>query len=63
MAAPMLRALRAGGRDAVTALIGQITASIRAICLLTGCRFAKDLASAPRHLGAPLRAFLDDLHL
>jgi isopentenyl-diphosphate delta-isomerase len=63
MAAPMLRAQRAGGRDAVTALIQQIVASIRAICLLTGCRSAKNLASAPRHLGAPLRAYLDDLRL
>jgi isopentenyl-diphosphate Delta-isomerase len=63
MAAPMLRAQRTGGKDAVTALIGQITASIRAVCLLTGCRSARNLASAPRHLGAPLRAFLDDLHL
>jgi isopentenyl diphosphate isomerase/L-lactate dehydrogenase-like FMN-dependent dehydrogenase len=61
MAAPMLRAQRAGGRAAVTALIAQITASIRAICLLTGCRSVRDLAGAPRHLGAPLRAFLDDL--
>ncbi|HEX2690665.1 MAG TPA: type 2 isopentenyl-diphosphate Delta-isomerase [Kofleriaceae bacterium] len=63
MAAPMLRAQRAGGRDAVAALIQQIVASIRAICLLTGCRSAKNLASAPRHLGAPLRAYLDDLRL
>jgi len=61
MAAPMLRAQRAGGRAAVTALIGQITASIRSICLLTGCRSVRDLARAPRHLGAPLRAFIDDL--
>jgi isopentenyl-diphosphate delta-isomerase len=61
MAAPMLRAQRAGGRAAVTALLAQITASIRAICLLTGCRSARDLARAPRHLGAPLRAFLDDI--
>jgi isopentenyl-diphosphate delta-isomerase len=63
MAAPMLRAQRAGGRAAVAALIAQITASIRTICLLTGCRSARDLSSAPRHLGAPLRAYLDDLHL
>ncbi len=63
MAAPMLRAQRAGGRAAVTALIEQIIASIRAICLLAGCRSARELALAPRHLGAPLRAFLDDLHL
>ena len=63
MAAPMLRAQRAGGRAAVTALIEQIIGSIRAICLLAGCRSARELARAPRHLGAPLRAFLDDLHL
>jgi isopentenyl-diphosphate Delta-isomerase len=63
MAAPMLRAQRAGGRAAVAAAIAQVTAAIRAVCLLTGCRSARDLASAPRHLGAPLRAFLDDLDL
>jgi isopentenyl-diphosphate delta-isomerase len=61
MAAPMLRAQRAGGSAGVAALIAQVTASIRAICLLTGCRAAADLARAPRHLGAPLRTFLDDL--
>ena len=61
MAAPMLRAQRAGGAAAVAALIAQIVASIRAVCLLTGCRTVADLARAPRHLGAPLRAFLDDL--
>ena len=63
MAAPMLRAQRAGGQAAVAALIAQITASIRSICLLAGCQSARDLAGAPRHLGAPLRAYLDDLHL
>lgn len=61
MAAPMLRAQRAGGTAAVTALIGQVVAAIRAVCLLTGSRTARDLARAPRHLGAPLRAYLDDL--
>lgn len=61
MAAPMLRAQRAGGEPAVRALIAQIVGSIRAVCLLTGCSAATDLARAPRHLGAPLRAFLDDL--
>jgi len=63
MAAPMLRAQRAGGRAAVTSLIEQIIGSIRAICMLTGCRSARDLERAPRHIGGPLRAFLDDLHL
>ncbi len=61
MAAPMLRAQRAGGADGVRAAIDRVTDSIRAVCLLTGCRTPFDLARAPRHLGAPLRAFLDDL--
>ncbi len=61
MAAPMLRAQRAGGEEAVRALIAQIVGSIRSVCLLTGCAAASDLKRAPRHLGAPLRAFLDDL--
>jgi isopentenyl-diphosphate delta-isomerase len=61
MAAPMLRAQRGGGSEGVAALIAQVAASVRAVCLLTGCRSVRDLAGAPRHLGAPLRAFLDDL--
>jgi isopentenyl-diphosphate delta-isomerase len=63
MAAPMLRAQRAGGGDAVGELIAQVIASIRSVCLLTGCAAARDLAAAPRHLGAPLRDFLADLQL
>jgi isopentenyl-diphosphate delta-isomerase len=61
MAAPMLRAQRAGGEVAVRALVDQIAQSIRAVCLLTSCRTPAELTRAPRHLGAPLRAFLDDL--
>ena len=61
MAAPMLRAQRAGGEEAIRELLAQIIASIRSVCLLTGCSSATDLSRAPRHLGAPLRAFLDDL--
>ncbi len=63
MAAPMLRAQRAGGYDAALREIERAILSIRSICLLTGCARAGDLARAPRHLGAPLRAFLDDLEL
>ncbi len=63
MAAPMLRAQRAGGEPAAVALIERVIASIRAVCLLTGCRTPKELARAPRHLGPPLRAFLHDLGL
>ncbi len=61
MAAPMLRAQRAGGEAGVRAMIDQVVHSIRSVCLLTGCKSAADLSRAPRHLGAPLRAFLDDL--
>lgn len=61
MAAPMLRAQRTGGTAAVVALIAQVVGAIRAVCLLTGSRTVHDLARAPRHLGAPLRAYLDDL--
>jgi isopentenyl-diphosphate Delta-isomerase len=63
MAAPMLRAHRAGGYDAALREITRAIDSIRSICLLAGCARAGDLARAPRHLGAPLRAFLDDLGL
>lgn len=61
MAAPMLRAQRGGGSDGVRAMIDQVVGAIRAVCLLTGCRGAADLARVPRHLGAPLRDYLDDL--
>jgi isopentenyl-diphosphate Delta-isomerase len=61
MAAPLLRAQRAGGSEAVGAMIDRVTRAIRAVCLLTGSRSAMDLARAPKHLGTPLRAFLDDL--
>ena len=60
MAAPMLRAQRASGTEGVHAMIDRVVHGIRAVCLLTGSRSAAELAKAPRHLGAPLRAFLDD---
>jgi isopentenyl-diphosphate Delta-isomerase len=61
MAAPLLRAHRAGGRDAVAAELARIIESIRAICVLTGCARVAQLTRAPRHLGAPLRSYLEDL--
>jgi isopentenyl-diphosphate delta-isomerase len=63
MAAPILRAQRAGGEPAVREVIARAIASIRAACLLTGCRRVGELASAPRHIAPPLRAFLADLGL
>ncbi len=63
MAAPMLRAQRDGGYEGAVRAIERVVSSIRSVCLLAGCAGARDLARAPRHLGAPLRAFLDDLEL
>lgn len=63
MAAPLLRAQRAGGYDAAVLELERVIASIRSVTLLAGCARAADLARAPRHLGAPLRSFLDDLEL
>lgn len=63
MAAPLLRAQRAHGYDGALQELERVIASIRSICLLVGCARAADLARAPRHLGVPLRAFLDDLEL
>lgn len=63
MAAPMLRAQRAGGEAAVVDMIERVVGAIRSVCLLTGSRTPAELARAPKHLGAPLRAFLDDLEL
>jgi isopentenyl-diphosphate delta-isomerase len=61
MAAPMLRAQRAGGADAVRAMIDRVVATVRAVCVLTGSRTPAELARAPRHLGPELRGYLEDL--
>jgi isopentenyl-diphosphate delta-isomerase len=61
MAAPMLRAQQAGGAEAVRAAIDRVAASLRAVCVLTGCRTPGALARAPRHLSARLRAYIEDL--
>jgi isopentenyl-diphosphate delta-isomerase len=61
MAAPMLRAQRAGGSEAVQAAIARVVAGVRAVCVLTGCRSVAELARAPRHLGARLKGYLEDL--
>ncbi|MEJ7598143.1 MAG: type 2 isopentenyl-diphosphate Delta-isomerase [Kofleriaceae bacterium] len=63
MAAPLLRAHRAGGYEAVCRELDRILASLRTICVLTGSPTASALAKAPHHLGAPLRAYLADLQL
>ncbi|MEZ4402489.1 MAG: type 2 isopentenyl-diphosphate Delta-isomerase [Kofleriaceae bacterium] len=63
LAAPVLRAQRAGGVPAITAFLDGLVASLSAVMLLTGARRPGDLRAVPRHLGAPLRGWLDDLGL
>lgn len=61
LAAPVLRAQRHGGEAGAMQYLERVIQSIRAVTLLCGCRRSADLADAPRHVGAPLRAWLDDL--
>lgn len=63
LAAPVLRAQRAGGYDGAVAYLRRVIDSIRAVTLLSGCQSSPELASAPRHIGPELRAWLDDLGL
>jgi isopentenyl-diphosphate Delta-isomerase len=61
LAAPALRAQRAGGQAGAIEFLERVIASLRTVTLLCGCRRASDLARAPRHLGPALRSWLDDL--
>ncbi len=63
LAAPVLRARRAGGSEAVGQLLARVTTAIRTVMLLCGARRIADLHAAPRHLGPDLRAWLADLGL
>ena len=63
LAAPVLRAHRSGGLDAVTRFLDELINSVRAVTLLSGCATVGELASAPRHISGDLRAWLDDLGL
>ncbi len=61
LAAPVLRAHRAGGRDAVLELLERVVAGVRTVTLLTGCARARDLPSAPRVLTGQLGSWLSAL--
>jgi isopentenyl-diphosphate delta-isomerase len=63
LAAPVLRAQRAGGEQGAVQFLERVIASVRAVTLLCGCSRAADLAGAPRHLGPSLASWLDDLGL
>lgn len=63
LAAPVLRAQRAGGTEAVGELLSRVIHAIRTTMLLCGARRPNDLHASPRHVGAELRSWLDDLGL
>jgi len=62
-AAPVLKAHRDRGFEGALELLERTIHALRAIVLLCGCRTAGDLVNAPRHVGAELRAWFDDLGL
>lgn len=63
MAAPVLRAQRAGGEAGARAFLERLIASIRSVTLLAGYPRSSELGDALRHLGPELKAWLDDLGL
>jgi len=61
LAAPVLRAHQAGGRDGVVQFLGTVIAGVRTVSLLCGCRRARDLAAAPRVITEPLATWMRTL--
>jgi isopentenyl-diphosphate delta-isomerase len=59
LAAPVLRAHRDGGYDAVIRFLEHVIAGVRAATFLTGCRTPSELRTAPKVLGPRLRAWLE----
>jgi isopentenyl-diphosphate delta-isomerase len=63
LAAPVLRAHRAGGYEGALRFLEEVVAGVRAVSLLAGCARARDLARAPRVVTGELRHWLTDLEL
>jgi isopentenyl-diphosphate delta-isomerase len=60
LAAPVLRAWKAGGYDGVIAFLRHVIDGVRAATFLTGCRTPAELRHAPRVLGSTLRAWITE---
>lgn len=58
LAQPALSAQRAGGEDAVVALLEELAAAVRAVTFLCGCMRPAELALAPRILTGELASWL-----
>lgn len=58
IARPVLKALKAGGRDGVHAFFDEVETELRAVMILTGSRTLADLRRVPRILGPELTAYL-----
>lgn len=54
LAAPVLKAYKAGGYDGALAFLRQVVAVVRSLMLLTGSRTIPELQRCPRHLGPTL---------
>lgn len=62
LAAPVLRAYKAGGYAGTLRYLRQVIATVRAITFLTGCQRSSELAAAPRVMGSRLRAWIEAGH-
>ncbi len=60
LAAPVLKAHRAGGYDGAVAFLRRVVLTVRSIMLLTGSRTVADLQRAPRVLGPALARWLPE---
>lgn len=60
LAAPVLKAHRAGGYDGVVAFLRRVILTVRSIMLLTGSRTIADLQRAPRVLGPTLARWVPE---
>jgi isopentenyl-diphosphate delta-isomerase len=60
LAAPVLRAYKAGGYEGAVRFLQQVIDGVRAVTFLSGCRTPAELRHAPRVLGSTLRAWLTE---